>query len=144
MKFLDRLRGYDKQRIDENILKKVKVAVYADNFNPIKMEKQSKVGAALAKWCKATYEYAEAWKIVKPKEEKQRQLIEEFRSAESEVAMKKGELYKVQSYIANMEAEYDNLQKYIITLSEEKILCEKRLINAGKLIGLLGDEGARW
>lgn len=118
--------------------------IYQENFNPVKMEKQSKVGAALAKWCKATYEYAEAWKVVKPREEKQRQLTEEFRIAEQEVAQKKAELYKIQLSISQMEAEYDNLQKYILQLSEDKITCERRLINAGKLIGLLGDEGTRW
>lgn len=43
-----------------------------------------------------------------------------------------------------MEADYENLQKYIKQLSEDKVTCERRLTNAGKLIGLLGDEGERW
>jgi len=34
------------------------------------MTVKSKVAGGLAKWCKAIYEYAEAWKIVKPKEQK--------------------------------------------------------------------------
>jgi len=32
------------------------------------MGKKSQVAGALAKWCKATYEYAEAWKVVLPRE----------------------------------------------------------------------------
>jgi len=29
-------------------------------------------------------------------------------------------------------------------LNNDKVTCERRLINAGKLINLLGDEGERW
>ena len=34
--------------------------------------------------------------------------------------------------------------EYIQELSDNKVKCERRLKNAGKLIGLLGDEGERW
>ncbi len=43
-----------------------------------------------------------------------------------------------------MENEYNQLMEYIQQLSDDKIKCERRLTNAGKLIGLLGDEGERW
>lgn len=64
------------------------------------MAERSKVAGGLARWCKATYEYAEAWKIVKPKEQKQRELSEKLKVAEDEVAMKKAELYKIKQDIA--------------------------------------------
>lgn len=43
-----------------------------------------------------------------------------------------------------MENNYSQIQAYIEQLNEDKITCERRLVNAGKLIGLLGDEGERW
>ena len=43
-----------------------------------------------------------------------------------------------------METDFAAIQAYIEKLQEDKITCEKRLINAGKLIGLLGSEGERW
>ena len=46
------------------------------------MAGKSKVAGGLAKWCKAIYQYAEAWKIVKPKEVRQRELIEKLKVAE--------------------------------------------------------------
>lgn len=58
--------------------------------------------------------------------------------------MKKAELFKIQSDIAQMEADYEHIQNYIKQLSDDKVTCERRLTNAGKLIGLLGDEGERW
>lgn len=43
-----------------------------------------------------------------------------------------------------MEAEYEALMAYIDQLSEDKERCERRLVNAGKLLALLSDEGERW
>ena len=39
------------------------------------------VAGGLAKWCEAIYQYAEAWKIVKPKEQKQKELLEKLHVA---------------------------------------------------------------
>lgn len=105
---------------------------------------KSKVAGGLAKWCKATYEYAKAWEIVFPKEQKQRELQEGLRIAEAEVAGKKAELAKIQANIKQMEDDYAAIEAYIQQLSEDRITSERRLTNAGKLIGLLGDEGKRW
>lgn len=43
-----------------------------------------------------------------------------------------------------MESDFSAIQDYIDQLNNDKITCERRLVNAGKLIGLLGDEGERW
>lgn len=66
--------------------------IYGDNFNPFEMTKKSMVAGGLAKWCRAIYQYAEAWKIVKPKEQKQKELLEGLQVAMAEVAVKQAEL----------------------------------------------------
>lgn len=71
------------------------------------------MAGGLAKWCKAIYEYAEAWKIVKPKEQKQRELTEKLKVAENEVKVKKAELEIIQASIAKMEQDYQKLMDYI-------------------------------
>ena len=116
----------------------------SDQFNPTEMAQKSKVAGGLAKWCKATAEFSDAWKIVKPREMKQRELQEKLKIAEADVAAKKSELNKIKSDIMQMEADFANIQAYIEKLNDDKITCERRLINAGKLIGLLGSEGERW
>jgi dynein heavy chain len=108
------------------------------------MMNKSKVAGGLAKWCKAIYEYAEAWKIVKPKEQKQKELSDKLKVAEEEVRVKKAELSVIQGSIAKMEEEYQKLMDYIQQLSDDKAKCESRLVNAEKLLGLLGEEGERW
>jgi hypothetical protein len=67
-----------------------------------------------------------------------------LRVAEEAVAIKKDELGVIKAEIDKMESEYNQLMEYIQQLSDDKIKCERRLTNAGKLIGLLGDEGERW
>ena len=67
----------------------------------------------MAQWCKAIYEYAEAWKVVEPKEIKQRQLMEKLRIAEAEVALKMAELQKIKDSIQQMEMDFASIQAYI-------------------------------
>lgn len=43
-----------------------------------------------------------------------------------------------------MEADLDYTMNLIEKLKTDSDNCEKRLINAGKLINLLADEGKRW
>jgi len=71
-------------------------------------------------------------------------LSEKLKVAEKEVAIKKDELAVIQGSIAKMEADYNKLMDYIQELSDNKVKCERRLKNAGKLLELLSDEGERW
>ncbi len=71
IKFLDRLKSYDNKNIPPKTIQAVRQMIIQDNFKPDEMMSKSRVAGGLAKWCKAMYEYAEAWKIVKPKELKQ-------------------------------------------------------------------------
>lgn len=54
------------------------------------------------------------------------------------------ELQKIKDSIQQMELDFASIQAYIDQLNNDKVTCERRLINAGKLINLLGDEGGRW
>lgn len=113
IKFLERLKTYDTKNIPQKILTGVGAIIATDAFNPNEMAQKSKVAGGLARWCRAIYMYAEAWKIVKPKEQKQRELAEKLAGAEHEVALKKAELDVVKGEIAKMEADYDALARYV-------------------------------
>lgn len=113
IKFLDRLKQYDNKNIPQKTLLAVRQMVMADNFNPKDIVNRSKAAGGLAKWCKATYQYAEAWKVVKPKEQKQKELSEKLRVAEEAVAIKKDELGLIKGEIEKMETDYNQLMDYI-------------------------------
>ena len=83
IKFLDRLKNYDNKNIPPKVINEVKKIVTAETFNPQEIStKVSQAAGALAKWAKATYEFDKAWKNVKPKEIRARELMEKFKIAE--------------------------------------------------------------
>ena len=53
MKFLDRLKNYDKENIPDKILDKIKVQTNNPEFDVSRMIRASKAAGGLAKWCKS-------------------------------------------------------------------------------------------
>ena len=64
IKFIDKIRGYPKDKIPPALLNKVKTIVHSDLFNLDTMKRSGKAVEAMGKWCKAVKEVAEALKIV--------------------------------------------------------------------------------
>ncbi len=71
MKFLEKLRSYDRDNIPDSILNKIRVLTRKPEFNIEKMTKASKAAGGLSRWCKALHEYAEALLVVRPLLERQ-------------------------------------------------------------------------
>ena len=53
MKFLDRLKSYDKENISDKILEKIKIQTNNPEFDIARMTRASKADGGLAKWCKS-------------------------------------------------------------------------------------------
>ena len=53
---------------------------------------KNRAAGGLAKWCKAIREYAEALKVVRPKEQKQREMNEKYMESMALVEAKQKEL----------------------------------------------------
>jgi len=68
IKFLDKLKTYDKDNVSNKILAKVKPIVTNKDFDPAIILNKNKAAGGMARWCKAIYTYSEALKIVKPKQ----------------------------------------------------------------------------
>lgn len=64
--------------------------------------------------------------------------------AEKEVEKKQAEVDEVKAKLRAMQDDLAQTQQYIQNLTLEKEKCERRQINAVKLIDLLTDEGKRW
>lgn len=65
--FLKKLQDYDKDHINDNILKKLKVYVDHPDFVPDKVATVSKVCKSMCMWVRAIDMYAKVYKIVEPK-----------------------------------------------------------------------------
>lgn len=64
IKFVDRLRNYQKDKVSQAILNKVKPFVTKDEFHPDQVTPKNRAAGGMARWCRAIREYAEALKIV--------------------------------------------------------------------------------
>lgn len=53
-------------------------------------------------------------------------------------------MQELKELVKEMQLKLKDTRALVAQLSSDKILCEKRLINAGKLIDLLSEEGKRW
>ena len=61
MKFLDKLKTYDRNQVPEHIYNKVNNLIMKNKlFDIEKMIKASKAAGGLAKWCKAIRDYSES------------------------------------------------------------------------------------
>jgi dynein heavy chain len=60
MKFLDRLKNFNKNEVPDKILKKVNKLINMEEFEISKIQRASRAAGGLAQWCKALSLYSEA------------------------------------------------------------------------------------
>lgn len=72
IKFLEKLKKYEKDSIPQDILNAVnKLGVNnTEIFNTARITNSNRAAGGLAKWCQALFRYAEALKVVRPKQAK--------------------------------------------------------------------------
>ena len=144
MKFLDKLKQYDKESIPDSTLQKVRTLTKKADFNLEKMTRASKAAGGLAKWCVSLRDYAEALIIVRPLQAKQEQMVKELAVAKEAVAVKEQDLVNIKDTLRKFKEEFKKTQAFIEKLKSDKLKCERRLVNASKLLDLLSGEGQRW
>ena len=144
IKFLDRLRNYDKDQITPQLLSRVQVVLSQPDFSPEVMARASKAAGGLARWCRAIALYAEAHNAVRPLLARQLEMTQQLEQAQAQVAEKAATLQRIKSEIEQLEEAYRSTTAQIEQLGLEKTLSERRLKNASTLKSLLEDEKTRW
>lgn len=144
IEFLNRLVNYDKNNIKDSIIKKLRPLIRKPEFEPDFVGQKSLACKSLSFWCRAIENYARVIKMVAPKKKKCEEISESLKMKRSELAEKIGELEIVRKQIIQMQSECE-LNLKIKSETENKIdLTSKRLANAERLIGLLGEERLAW
>ena len=95
IKFLEKLKTYDRENIPPQIMDKVKKIVTKKEFDPDKIFVKSQAAGGLAKWCSALNSYYDALKIVRPKEAKCREMNIIYQEALAVVDAKQKELDEI-------------------------------------------------
>ena len=90
--FLDRLKNYDKSKITQNMLKRLRIYINKADFEPNYVGSKSYACKSLCMWCKAIDAYAKIAKEVQPKKQAVNQLEKKFNEKTFLLNKKKTEL----------------------------------------------------
>jgi dynein heavy chain len=142
--FMDKLKGYDKDNIDDATLKKLRKYTVKEEFEVDSVGRVSKAAKSLCMWCHAMDVYSAVAKEVGPKKAKLDAMNKVLKEATDGLAAKQAELKAVLDKVALLQATCDATIKEKDDLAAEAALTENRLIRANKLTGGLADEGVRW
>ena len=106
--------------------------------------KTSSIYKTLYIWGKGTITYWELEKKNQPIKKIIEEKSKELKNLEKECSEMKAELEALQAELSKLAADKDELLKTIDNLKKTIDLNNRRKINAGKLVGLLAEEGERW
>lgn len=145
IKFLDKLKSYDRSNIPKDVLDAVgKTVKDKANFNVETIAKASQAAGGLARWCVALYQFSEQYKVIKPMLNKVEELTLKSNQSKAVLQAKMNEVREIKNGLTQLEKGLQQTRNEIDTLTENKLISERRLENAEKLLDLLSDEGKRW
>jgi dynein heavy chain len=143
-KFMERLKGYDKDNIPAPALKKLEKYVIKPEYSPDVVGNQSKAAKSLCQWTHAMDTYSKVAKEVEPKKQKLAELNAELAGANAALKEKQDDLKRVLDQVAGLEKKLNDTVTEKDRLIQEAATCEGRLKRAGILTVGLADEGVRW
>ncbi|XP_071825285.1 dynein axonemal heavy chain 6-like isoform X2 [Apostichopus japonicus] len=142
--FLKRLMDYDKEKIPDSTLKKLKKYIENPKFVPEIVEKTSKACKSMCMWVRAMDLYARVFRTVEPKKKKLAAAELELEEVMAVLQEKQAKLAAVEAQIAELQGQYDSSVNEKETLAKNMAQTAARLKRAGKLTTALGDEQTRW
>ncbi|EDO31800.1 predicted protein [Nematostella vectensis] len=142
--FLKKLMDYDKDKIPDSTLRKLKKYIDNPKFVVEVVEKVSKACRSMVMWVRAMDLYARVYRTVEPKRAKLAAAQAELEVVMSTLREKQASLAEVESKIAELQAAYDHSIAEKETLTKNIAQTAARLKRASKLTTALGDEQGRW
>ena len=143
-RFLQNLKDYDKDHMDEKMVVKVNGYCEMEMFTVEVVQKASKAAAGLCKWVSAMMVYDSVAKNVGPKKAKLLEAQTSLKEASEALAGKEATLKAVQDKLAELQAGLDAANKKKGDLQASVKKCATQLERAEQLIKGLGGEKARW
>ncbi|XP_046326217.1 dynein axonemal heavy chain 3-like [Haliotis rufescens] len=145
LKFLDRLKTYDKDNIPPPVIKKIREKYMSNpDFDPTLIKNASTACEGLCRWVRAMDTYDRVAKVVAPKKEKLAQAESELSVQMDKLNEKRGQLQAVTDKLQALNDEFEAMTQKKKELEDNIDLCSKKLDRAEKLIGGLGGEKDRW
>ena len=142
--FLNQLQQYDKDKIDDTLLKKIEKYTNNPDFDPEKVAKQSGAAAGMCKWVHAMQSYGVIAKEVAPKRAKLQAAQASLNKKQQALAKALKELEDVKAQVQALEDSYNGSMSENKRLEDELDLLEGKLQRAEKLVTGLAGERVRW
>ena len=144
MKFLDKLKDYDKDNIDKKKIRKMGKYMKNPDFTPEKMASVSVAAQCLTCWVHAIVIYDKVAKQVGPKKAALAAASANLLEVQGKVDAKLAELAKIKGKLADLQAQYDAAIAKKGALAYKAQQTTIKLGRATELIGGLGGEQVRW
>ncbi|CAG9862849.1 unnamed protein product [Phyllotreta striolata] len=144
MSFLQDLKDFDKDNIDDKTLKKITVYTSNDEFVPDKVGQVSAAAKSLCLWVIAIEKYARVWKVVGPKKAKLEETLNSLKEKENMLAMAQQQLTDLNNYLLTLQQEYEDKQLQKEELNRKARMLEFKLERAATLVECLSGERERW
>jgi len=136
--------GYDKDNIDEKIVRKVNSMLANPNFSEADIKNSSEALGGIMKWVQAMMIYHDLLKVVNPKRAKVAEMNEKLGVVRARLEEKRKKLREVEEMMAELQAQYEekleNERQLVAKIDDSN----KKLVRAGKIIGGLSEEKIRW
>ena len=143
-KFLENLKGYDKDNIPEPTIKKLQKYVNDEGMSVDTVGRVSSAAKGLCMWLHAMNTYHRVAKTVGPKRAMVAELNAKLDKANSELQEKRDNLKAVIEKVAQLQKTCAETVDEKEKLMQAQAQTAMRLQNAEKLTGGLSSEGVRW
>uniref|UniRef100_A0A8C0VQQ8 Dynein axonemal heavy chain 3 n=1 Tax=Cyanistes caeruleus TaxID=156563 RepID=A0A8C0VQQ8_CYACU len=145
IKFLDRLKSFDKDKIPPAIMKKIREKfMNHPDFQPEVVKNVSSACEGLCKWVRAMEVYDRVQKVVAPKRERLQEAEAILDVQMQKLQVKQAELKEVVDRLQALQDEFDEMNNRKRDLKNNIERCSQKLVRAEQLISGLGGEKERW
>jgi dynein heavy chain len=142
--FLKSMQDYDKENIEEKVVKRVGAIIDSDDFTLEKVTSAASALVAILKWSAAMLKYHELLKIVNPKRAAVREMSEKLAVVRAGLAEKRKRLREVEEKIDGLERMFAEKKAQEASLQAQLDDSNTKLGRANKIIAGLAGEKTRW
>jgi dynein heavy chain len=143
-RFLEDLKNFDAENIDDSVLKQVKPILEKDFFNKEAMANSSEAAANLCGWVVNIVGYNAVYKDVAPKMAARDDAERDLEAARAKLAVVEAKVADMQQKLDKVTAQLDDAEAEQRKVEDEAATCQSRLALAKRLVDGLASEGARW
>ena len=142
--FMTKLLEFDKDKLDDSLLKKISKYTNNPDYQPDVIAKVSGAAKGLCLWVRAMEVYGHVSKEVAPKKAKLKSAQDTLKKKQAALKLAQDQLAEVLAKVQQLKDKYDESTSNKKQLEDELEDLEGKLVRAEKLVSGLAGERERW